>query len=93
MTELMIEVSNILRAEYIPTPNAKKTFSLALWIFASHALPTPAIARAKRYMIWAMRQIISVDASRDFSELNLVDSLKARIHIVFPSISSELSCC
>ena len=79
LRELVTSVSSLAKEPTLPTPNARRTRTLALWLLSSHTLPAGVVTTQVSVLVQMLKRIIRRDTAEDVSEINIEDGLRVRI--------------
>lgn len=60
----------------LPTPNARKTYALAIWLIQAQRLPEPVLARAADRITYALRRGIEGELGKEGKKGSVSDGLK-----------------
>ena len=71
-------------AAELPTPNARKTFALSIWLLQSQRLPAEVLMSAKDRIAYALRRGIEGELGKEGKKGSACDGLK---------VSSCAGCC
>ena len=73
-------------ADDLPTPNARKTCALSIWLLQVQRLPVAILQPAADRIAYALRRGIDGELGKEGKKGSANDSLKVRIFAVFPVI-------
>ncbi|KAJ7643993.1 hypothetical protein FB45DRAFT_896622 [Roridomyces roridus] len=85
---MLTQVLAIPLADELPTPNARKTYALAIWLLQTQRLPTAVLEPAADRIVFALRRGIEGELGKEGKKGSASDGLKA-IHdfsVYHPSI-------
>jgi hypothetical protein len=66
----------IPHADELPTPNARKTYALAIWLIQAQRLPEPVMVRAADRIAYALRRGIEGELGKEGKKGSVSDGLK-----------------
>lgn len=75
---MMIGVLAIPLAIVIPTPNARKTCALAIWLIQTQRLPAEVLSRLRDRIGYALRRAIEGELGKEGKKGSVSDGLKVR---------------
>lgn len=84
----MTAVLSIPLADDLPTPNARKTCALAIWLIQVQRLPATVLNPAASRIAYAIRRGLDGELGKEGKKGSANDGLKVRIYPTFPSIQS-----
>lgn len=79
---ILTQVLAIPLANELPTPNARKTCALAIWLIQAQRLPAEVLGPAKDRIAYALRRGIEGELGKEGKKGSTSDGLKVRISIV-----------
>lgn len=78
---MMIGVLAIPLATVIPTPNARKTCALAIWLIQTQRLPAEVLTRLRDRIGYALRRAIEGELGKEGKKGSVSDGLKVRFFV------------
>ncbi|KAJ6525284.1 hypothetical protein DFH09DRAFT_1416643 [Mycena vulgaris] len=104
LQSILGQVLAIPLADDLPTPNARKTYALSIWLLQSQRLPSVVLEKAADRIVFALRRGIEGELGKEGKKGSASDGLKAihdlsvyqpsifvpRFAIVLPSVLSSL---
>lgn len=76
---ILTQVLAIPLANELPTPNARKTCSLAIWLIQAQRLPAEVLEPAKDRIAYALRRGIEGELGKEGKKGSIGDGLKVRV--------------
>ncbi len=76
---VLTQVLAIPLANELPTPNARKTCSLAIWLIQAQRLPAEVLEPAKDRIAYALRRGIEGELGKEGKKGSISDGLKVRV--------------
>jgi hypothetical protein len=68
-------------ASELPTPNARKTCALAIWLLQTQRLPADVLAPAKDRITYALRRAVEGELGKEGKRGSVSDGLKVKSHV------------
>jgi hypothetical protein len=65
----------------LPTPNARKTCALAIWLLQTQRLPADVLAPAKDRITYALRRAVEGELGKEGKRGSVSDGLKVKSHV------------
>ena len=78
LREVLTHVLAIPVTDELPTPNARKTCALAIWLIQSQRLPSEVLLPAKDRIAYALRRGIEGELGKEGKKGSANDGLKVR---------------
>jgi len=76
LSEILTDILAIPLAESLPTPNARKTWQLSIWILQMQRLPTAVLTPAASRIAYAIRRGMDGELGREGKQGAASDGLK-----------------
>ena len=86
---MFTQVIAIPLAKQLPTPNARKTCALAIWLIQTQRLPVEVLEPAKDPIAYAIRRGIEGELGKEGKKGSQTDGLKVRTSTASVGICAE----
>lgn len=86
---MLTQVLAIPLANHLPTPNARKTCALAVWLIQTQRLPAEVLEPARDRISYALRRGIDGELGKEGKKGSQTDGLKVRTSIALPHTCAE----
>ncbi|KAJ7784375.1 hypothetical protein B0H16DRAFT_295876 [Mycena metata] len=104
LCSILTQVLAIPLADDLPTPNARKTYALSIWLLQSQRLPASVLEKAADRIVFALRRGIEGELGKEGKKGSASDGLKAihdlsvyqptifipRFEVLLPSVLANL---
>lgn len=84
LDSMLTQVLAIPLADTLPTPNARKTYALAIWLLSAQRLPSDILLPARDRIAYALRRGIDGELGKEGKKGSVSDGLKVN-HMRFSS--------
>lgn len=78
---ILTHVLAIPLANELPTPNARKTYALSIWLLQTQRLPVDVLAPAKDRITYAIRRAIEGELGKEGKKGSAADGFKVRLSL------------
>lgn len=83
LREILNGILSIPLAENLPTPNARKTYALAIWLLQIQHLPAEVLMTSRDRIAYAFRRGMDGELGKEGKKGSNSDALKVRNLIMF----------
>jgi hypothetical protein len=78
LSTILTAVLAIPLADHLPTPNARKTCALAIWLLQTQRLPEDVLRRPATRIAFALRRAIEGELGKEGKKGSVSDGLRVR---------------